>query len=259
MKRLFLHIILIYSFSSGYGQTPYSSWELGVYAGESYYLGELNQQHFIPFNLAFGPRLRYNYDQRIGLRASATIGKISGEDSNSSNSFNQDRNFAFTSQLIEGSIVGEFNFFPYSALDAKSYTTTPFFFIGMGVTNHNPKANFNGILISTRNLETEGVSYNKNVLVIPMGVGLKMRMNRFGFELSWGIRKTYTDYLDDVSTNYLESSSLNSNSQASISNTTQYENIDNVKRGDQYTKDWYVFTGLTIFVNLTPKQVCRTF
>lgn len=240
---------------TGMSQTPYSSWELGIYGGESYYLGELNQTHFQPYNLSFGPRLRYNFDQRIGLKGMLTIGEIGANDANSNNSFNRDRNFEFTSQLIEGAIVGEFNFLPYSALDSKSRLTTPFLFLGVGFTKHNPKAQLNGILLSTHGLQTEGVNFNKNILSIPMGVGYKIMTNRFGFEFTWGIRKTNSDYLDDVSTNFIDPS--NSLGQTNITNTTQYEDVANIKRGDQYNKDWYVFTGLTIFVNLTPEEVCR--
>ena len=237
--------------------TPYSTWELGIYGGESYYLGELNQNHFIPFNVGFGPRLRYNYDQRIGLKGLTTISKISGNDANSTNSFERDRNFSFNSQLIEVAFVGEFNFLPYSVLDKKSSLTTPFLFLGIGFARHNPKTRVNGILVSTTNLQSEGVSYKKNIFSIPFGIGYKMRANQWGFEFSWGIRKTNSDYLDDVSTNFIDPSNSTSNIQTSVSNTTQYEDIANVKRGDKYNKDWYVFTGLTIFINLTKEEVCR--
>lgn len=259
MKKALLHIFILFTLLNVTAQTPYTSWELGVFGGSSYYLGELNEQHFLPFNYAIGPRLRYNYDQRMGLRGGVTFGNISGDDSNSNNSFNQERNFSFTSRIIEAALIWEMNFLPYSAIDDKAFLATPFFFLGMGYANHNPKASFNGILINTQSLQTEGNSYSKHILSLPMGVGLKMRLNRFGFELSWGIRKTYSDYLDDVSTNFLPVADANSASQASIANTTQYDNVDNVKRGDQYTKDWYVFTGLSIYVNLTKKEVCRTF
>ena len=256
MKSKLHHILVLLTFTlTGVCQTPYSSWELGIYGGESYYLGDLNQTHFQPFNLSFGPRLRYNYDQRVGLKGLLTIGEISADDANSNNSFDRDRNFAFTSQLIEGALVGEFNFLPYSALDSKSRLATPFLFLGVGYTKHNPKAQLNGILLSTKGLQTEGVNFKKNILSVPIGVGYKIRTNRFGFEFTWGIRKTNSDYLDDVSTNFIDAS--NSSGQTNIANTTQYENVANVKRGDQYNKDWYVFTGLTIFVNLTPEEVCR--
>ena len=203
MKTKLHQILVLLTFTlTGVCQTPYSSWELGIYGGESYYLGELNQTHFQPYNLSFGPRLRYNFDQRIGLKGLLTIGEISADDANSKNSFNRDRNFAFTSQLIEGAIVGEFNFDPYSALDSKSRLATPFLFLGGGFTKHNPKAQLNGILLSTQGLQTEGVNFKKNILSIPIGVGYKIMANRFGFEFTWGIRKTNSDYLDDAGKKY---------------------------------------------------------
>ncbi|MDG1518191.1 MAG: DUF6089 family protein [Flavobacteriales bacterium] len=257
MKGLFFHIFFFISISILQAQTPTSSWELGAFGGDSYYLGETNQKHIFPLNLAFGPFLRYNYDERLSLKAALTIGKIEGNDASSRNSFNKDRNFSFTSQIIEGSIIGEFNFFSFSALDPNSYLATPYFFIGAAFTNHNPKANFNGIPISTANLQTEGKAFSKNIFVIPLGVGIKTRFNNWGVGLNWGIRKTFTDYMDDISTNYIPEASTTSESQASIANTTQYSNVDHIKRGDRYNKDWYVFTGLTIFVNLTPEEVCR--
>ena len=236
-------------------QTPYSTWELGFYGGESYYLGEVNQIHFLPFNLSFGPRLRYNYDQRIGIEGLLTFAEISGNDAASSNSFKRGRNFSFESKLIEAAFVGEFNFMPYSVLDRKASLRTPFLFLGLGYTWHNPKTRINGDLVSTKNLQIEGLSYKGNILSIPFGVGYKNRANKVGFEFIWGIRKTSSDFLDDVSTNFASISTTDNQTEGL--NSTQYENTSNIKRGDKYNKDWYVFTGLTIFINLTPEEVCR--
>lgn len=267
MRTPLLYIIILISCLSnvqaqrgGKGiRTPYSSWEIGLFGGDSYYLGEINQTHFTPFNLAFGPIVRYNYDQRLSFKAALKMGTLEGDDSNSSSSFNQDRNFAFTSEIIEFSGLMELNFFPFSALDDKAYIISPYGFIGLAYTHHNPQASFNGIKISTNNLATEGNSYSKHLMTIPMGMGIKFRMNRFGLGVNWGIRKTFTDYLDDVSSFYLPSGSTSGSAQQNIANSTQYSNVDNIKRGDQYSKDWYVFTGLTLFVNLTPKRVCPSF
>ena len=82
---------------------------------------------------------------------------------------------------------------------------------------------------------------------MPIGIGFKMRTNNFGFEFTWGIRKTSSDYLDDVSGDFIDTS-IDNNS-TSQSNTTRYENVSNIKRGDKYTKDWYVsvsYTHLTL-------------
>ena len=259
MKSIIYQIALfiLITFKSN-SQTPYSTWEAGFYGGECYYLGELNETHFLPFNISFGPRVRYNYDQRLGLKLALTYGEISGDDAKSNNSFKRDRNFSFKSQLFEASFVGEFNFIPYSVLDKKASLGTPFLFLGLGYTRHNPKTQFNGNWVNTNELKTEGVNFNKNIFSLPIGIGYKMRAKKFGFEFSWGIRKSNSDYLDDVSTNFANNSFENTlSNETNNTDTTEYENVSNIKRGDQYNKDWYVFTGLTILINLTPEEVCR--
>jgi len=67
------------------------------------------------------------------------------------------------------------------------------------------------------------------------------------------VRKTFTDYLDDVSTTYPEG--VNSNV-IDISNAT-YEMSDPNKthiageqRGDPDKKDWYSFVGITLSFKL---------
>lgn len=260
-KLLYIILLTLLGFSSNAGnkfQTPFSSWEVGIFGGGSYYLGEINQNHFSPINLAFGPFIRYNYDQRLNFRFGLNLGTISGDDQNSNSSFNNDRNFTFTSKLIEVSTLMELNFFSFSALDPNSHFISPYGYLGFAYANHNPQSSYNGLNIAIADLETEGKSYSKNIFTIPMGVGIKFRFNRFGLGLDWGIRKTFTDYLDDVSTFYLAESSSNS-AQQNIANTSNYDDVRNLKRGDQYNNDWYVFTGISLFVNLTAKDVCRKF
>ena len=44
---------------------------------------------------------------------------------------------------------------------------------------------------------------NKAQFVIPFGFGLKFKFShRFMFAFEYGIRRTFTDYIDDVSTSY---------------------------------------------------------
>lgn len=257
MRKIFLYII-VFNLSLS-AQTNFSSWEIGAFGGLSYYLGEVNNNHFQPINYAYGPIVRYNYDQRLNFKFAFTRAEIAGDDSKSNSSFNRDRNFSFKSQISEVSAIAELNFFGFSALDPKSYIVAPYGYLGFAYAHHNPQASYNGILIGTSNLSTEGNTYSKHLFTIPMGMGIKIRMNRFGLAVDWGIRKTFTDYLDDVSTFYLPPNSTNSDVQKDLSNTTQYDDVSNKKRGDQYTNDWYVFTGLTLFVNLTKKDVCPSF
>lgn len=259
MRRALIYAILLFTSSNILAgiRTPLTSWELGGFIGSSYYIGELNRAHFMPLHPSFGPRFRFNYDDRLSLKFGATYGKFGGNDALSSNSFNRDRNYNFNSQIYEGAILGEFNFLPFSTVDKKSALSTPFLFLGVAYANHNPTTILNGSSVSAQDLYIEDVKYAKNIFSIPFGIGFKTSMNRVSFEFSWGIRKTYTDYLDDVSTNYgqnTRSSNLNNSN-----NYTQYDDLNNVKRGDQYTKDWYIFSGLSILWSLTKEELCRKF
>lgn len=72
---------------------------------------------------------------------------------------------------------------------------------------------FNG---SLRDLGTEGQGfiegrkpYSLFTITIPMTIGVNMRISKstqFGYEI--GIRKTFTDYIDDVSTSYVDEITL---------------------------------------------------
>ena len=264
MRNKILYIIFIFSIShrciaKGKLGTTFSSWEIGVFGGGAYYLGEINKNHFFPINLAYGPILRYNYDQRLNFKFALTFGTIEGDDKNSNSSFNTSRNFSFKSDLMEISSVVELNFFPFSAKDPQAHIVSPYGYLGFAYAHHNPQANYNGVSIGTSDLEIEGNSYSKHIFTIPIGVGVKFRMNRFGLALDWGIRKTFTDYLDDVSTFYLPTNSSGSAAQQDIANSTEYDDVSNMKRGDKYSKDWYIFTGITLFVNLSKKDICRSF
>lgn len=239
MKKLFL--LVIYSAVSLLvkGQTPYTSKDIGVWVGESYYLGELNQKHFAPFNLGLGAFYRYNYDDRLSARFGFSYGKISGNDQLSGSSFDNQRNFSFSSTIMEISAIGEFNFLPFSHLNPKSALSTPYFFFGLSYFHHQPKGNTGGENVNFLTGNSEGVRYRNLQLGIPMGVGMKVMMGKMGMEFQWGIRKTFTDYLDQVS----------------AYNHTGSDG-ENFQRGQVFTKDWFVFTGLCLFLNLTPARSC---
>lgn len=228
LKKIFFSTFLFFSAQS-IASTPLTSKEIGLFLGESYYLGELNLMHFVPFNFGAGAFYRYNYDDRLSLRTQFNYGKIEGTDANSNNSFNQLRNLSFTNQIFELNALGEFNFLPFSHLSPKSRKITPYTFIGLNLFYHNPSVS-----------ASEDGKIKKIQAALPMGFGIKYGSGKFGMSLEWGIRKTFTDYLDGVSTYHTGNDRL----------------ISNFQRGEVFNKDWYVFTGLTLFVNLTQKRSC---
>lgn len=236
MKNSILHLALFLSVFA-YSQTPTTSHEIGISGGDSYYLGELNQTHFLPFSFAGGVFYRYNYDDRISLRSSLHYLPIKGSDSNNNGSFEGIRNQSFNSTLYELTLTAELNFLNFTHLMDNSSPYTPYAFLGFGYFYHDPKT------------QAEGVNYKKFQAAIPMGMGIKYRVGKVIFEFEWGIRKTYTDYLDDVS-GFFQSQQVTSKDGSTSS-------FNNFQRGNRYDKDWYVYTGLSLAVNLTPKVFCR--
>ena len=86
----------------------------------------------------------------------------------------------------------------------------PYIFTGVSVFHINPKAKLNGTWYDLQPLGTEGQGidpsqkpYSLWQFSIPIGIGFKYAFDKqWGIGLEYGIRKTFTDYIDDVSTNY---------------------------------------------------------
>jgi hypothetical protein len=94
-----------------------------------------------------------------------------------------------------------------------------------------------------------------------MGFGLKFRVRDnvvLAYEL--GFRKTFTDYLDDVSTTYVDQATLlNAKGPKAVElayragelkNGNPIYPPDGTKRGGEKFKDWYYFSGVTISIGL---------
>jgi hypothetical protein len=96
---------------------------------------------------------------------------------------------------------------------------------------HNPKAYYvapghaadDGEWVALRPLMTENHSYTKVTMTIPAEVGFYFTINkhyRIGWNLCW--RTTFTDYLDDVSTQYADPSTLSSPLAVALSDRTDH-------------------------------------
>ena len=238
--------------------------EVGFIGGASYYLGDLNTTHFnnsLPFG---GIVIRKNIDRRFSYKAELLYLNIAGDDrDDATDTIAINRGLHFRSSVFELSGQIEFNFLPFEAGNAL-YTWTPFVYTGLSFFHFNPQAeNKDGLWVNLQELGTEGQGSNSfperkkyplTQLAIPLGGGLKIAINpSFNIILEYGVRKTFTDYLDDVSTTYPEG--VNSNV-ADISNAT-YEMSDPTgthiagdQRGDPDKKDWYSFVGITLSFKL---------
>jgi hypothetical protein len=238
--------------------------ELGVFGGGSYYLGELNPgKQFLFTNPAFGFAGRYNLDKRWSVKLNVIEGKLSGDDAISL--ADSMRNLRFTSTLTEISALIEFNFFDYFIGSQRNYFT-PYLFVGPGFFLFNPKAPFDGEMVALANLRTENQTkkYNLFGLAATFGFGFKYSINsRIGLNLDWGMRKTYTDYIDDISTNYYVDfdSSATPTTAEMLSDPSPIKHKPGMQRGNPENNDWYAVAGLSIIYRFTigEKSTCTDF
>ena len=241
--------------------------EVGIFLGGSYYTGDLNpNKHFLQTKFAGGLLYRYNISPRWALKVSALIGGLEASDQNSK--ANIERNLSFRSYIFDFSPQIEFNFLQYIMGDKKHFIS-PYIFAGLSVFNFDPKAQENGQWYALHSLGTEGQGttipgknkpYSLTSIALPFGLGVKISPARFlSLGLEWGIRKTFTDYIDDVSTVYPDPVILaaeNGAIAAALSDrslTDQGKHVD-LERGNSRTKDWYVFTGLTATIRIKTKS-----
>lgn len=186
--------------------------------GSSTYFGELKDggDYFdLKPNLSLG--LQYFITPRIGVRTELTWFKIEGDDATELESGKFKRNLSFVSNNIEFNAVGVVQLFENNS----RYYQRPIFniygFAGIGLLYFNPKAELNGKKYALQPIRTEGVEYSRLALVIPYGLGVKYKINPFfNIAIEGGLRKTFTDYLDDVSNRYIDQSSFNDPIHASL-------------------------------------------
>jgi len=94
---------------SANGQKGY---ELGGWLGTSFYYGDLNNRLSIHKpGLAGGLNARKNFNTRVSTMLSLSYGRIGGDDAASPNTFEQNRNLSFRSDIFDLSAMLEFNFF----------------------------------------------------------------------------------------------------------------------------------------------------
>ena len=274
-KNLFIFSIIWFSALIGFAQRQNKkSAELGVFLGGSYYIGDLNPiGHFQFTKPAGGVVFRYNINPRLAARANVLFGSIEGHDSYSSSPAAQQRNLSFKSNITEFSAQLEFNFLEYKIGNERK-KFSPYLFIGLAGFKFNPMAELGNNWVALQPLGTEGqgiaggASNRKYKLIqmsIPFGVGIKANLAKnIGLSIEWGMRKTFTDYLDDVSTRYYDPAKLAAThgtaaaklSDPSLNTDPNYSNVGR-QRGNPTTKDWYSFSGIVLTLKLkSPREKC---
>lgn len=270
MKRIFhlLAIFVLLSFTVR-GQGFLSRSEMGFSIGGMNYLGDLNDQSmFGTVSLAGGLMARCNLDSRWAISIGGNYGHVSGGNPD----VDALRNLSFRSYIAEGFIRAEFNFLPYGLGSGTLKRSTPYLFCGIGFFKFNPQAQYINASDGTSEwydlqpLGTEGqgssaypdrAKYQLIDVCMPFGLGYRWRISP-GLHLTaeYGWRKTWTDYLDDVSTTYVGSSVLlgpggGGSIAAQLADRSGevipgYVNNPGIKRGDDSLTDWYSYFSVTL-------------
>lgn len=255
-----------------------SSLEFGILAGASHYSGDLTQSYLETRGLkpAVGLITRYTPNQLLTFRLSAQYGGLEGDDNwyEDENDV-ESRNLKFKSVLWDFTGAIEVNF---NQLDVRETSgVIPFAYTGFSVFKFNPMAQFvydpnsphltrpgstystlaaerDGEWVELQPLGTEGQGttefnereyYNLTQIAIPIGAGVKFKFNnKWTLGVDYGVRITFTDYLDDVSQSYVDPGRLQSaNGPMSAAMADRslilHDELDNIPRGNPDDNDKY--------------------
>lgn len=239
--------------------------EILLAGGGMTYIGDLNEQSvFGDLHGAGSVGFRTRIDSRWSVRATASFGQVSAL-----KDCNEQRNLSFKSDVGEGSLAVEFDFRPYGPGATESFWT-PYLFGGVAVFHFNPMAlaimpDGSEQWVDLQPLRTEGQGtskypdrrpYSLTQMSFPFGMGVRMRLGRHvSLTAEYGFRKTWTDYLDDVSTTYVGSDLLRNDVAdgglaARMADRSSVPNAVGIKRGDDSLDDWYSYFNLSLGVNL---------
>lgn len=211
--------------------------EAGINIGPSFFLGDLggNAGKGTPFlkdvNLSLTKIMKGAFvavypNEWLGVRVAAEIGKLQSQDKiidtkGENELYRKQRNLDFRSNISEAYIAAEI--FPIMLLNKNHEDYSPRFrpygILGIGVFHFKPQGSLTGTnnkktWYDLKPLHTEGEGFAevpkvKNYALtqvnIPMGIGGKYFLSdRVNISLEVLHRKTFTDYVDDVSTEYID-------------------------------------------------------
>jgi len=264
MKRIILTLVIIP------GLVHAQRWHVNLTGGMSNYSGDLQDKTytFDQSYFAFGAGAQYDVTRNFSVIGGFNVMKLSASDQ-----FNkpdlQPRNLSFQTSLLELNLLAEYTFF-----DITRTKFSPFVFGGIAWFHYDPYAfDSVGQKIFLEPLSTAGEGlpeypgqkpYNLNQFAIPFGGGIKFRVSEnvvLAYEI--GFRKTFTDYLDDVSTSYVDQAILQ-NAKGVLATEMAYRGNElkggapyppsGTKRGSPKYKDWYYYTGIRVSIAIINKK-----
>jgi len=262
---IFFYTTISFAFVANYAAAQ--NFEMGISLGGANYFGDLAPTPVISeTKAAYGFFGRLNLSSTWAWTNSYMLAQVSGNDKNFD--FNSNRNLNFKTDINEFSSVIEFNYFKYGVgvLDNRF---TSYLYAGFSIFGFEPQGYYNGQWYSLRDFRNEGVTYKTYSYAIPFGIGVKWILNKnFNIEGQFGFRKTYTDYLDDVSSTYPDIAQKLKNGgfvSAMLSdpsvllNGGTFVNKNGYKRGNSDLNDWYMIAQVSLSYRFYKKVKCSRF
>ena len=218
----FCLLLLLFSTSNLMAQPPRFEHEVGLGIGLANYYGDLNTQFGVDgIRPAASVFWRGNYGYRFCLKTSLSYMQLAASDANSVSDFQKQRNLSFHSSVTDVQAQIEFNFLKYVKnvyYNEMGSQFTPYLSFGAGVFFFNPKTYYKGQEYELQPLGTEGQTdqsytqldkYDLHAFSLNYGCGFKMHIKRnLSLGLDFQIHRALTDYLDDVSGQYVPVISL---------------------------------------------------
>jgi hypothetical protein len=205
--------ILFFSLGLIFQQVQAQRSEVGGGVGTFTYTGDLVRNYNFRFSKpAATVFYRANLNRVVSFRTSITAGKIGATEKPIDPAAAQ-RNASFNLFLLEASGVVEYHFLNWRET-RRFVRFTPYAFGGLGLFG------FSGN-------EQKAKEYSTVQFAVPFGIGLKYVYNpKWYFSLEAGVRKTFFDYLDNVSAGDIKNK--------------------NYQYGNPNDNDAYYFVGVTI-------------
>ncbi len=166
---------------------------------------------------------RYKLSPTMAVKGFGGWARLTGNDLLTAEPSRNNRNLSFRTNIFTASAQ-----FEYSVIEekvksrysrrSKKFPLNIYFFGGLGFFYFNPEAQYyDGKWYKLKPLNTEGqglagsegTDYSLIQLCVPLGIGFKYPINReWSIGLEYSITKTFTDYIDDVSTTYYDNDAI---------------------------------------------------
>lgn len=272
-KKLFALVFVTHSVLFSLAQ----DFRLNLSGGLANYIGDLQSKQFTKdqSRSTLGLWASYNINQFVMLRGGFHYTSLGAHDRFQVNPLNRLRNLSFQTNLYELHAGAELHF-----LGMDQYVFSPYGFLGVAGFYYNPYS-FDpaGNKVFLKPLSTEGQglpgydhrkAYSLMQFAIPFGVGFRVAVtDRIGMGAEFSFRKTFTDYLDDVSTTYVDQTVLLANRgiqavemsfrtpELPTHGNDPYPQDGRI-RGGKDKKDNYYYLGLTLSYRITGESTRKS-